>query len=50
MMNGLLPTWCLQTTHWKHLSCHFLLLYSIFFMPGRKVSPQASHREANSAS
>ena len=33
IMKGLDPTWVLHTTHWKHLSCHFRVLYSIFFIP-----------------
>ena len=33
IMKGFDPTWVLHTTHWKHLSCHFRVLYSIFFIP-----------------
>ena len=38
MMKGLDPTRLLQTTHWKHLSCHFLVLYSIFLVPEKYLS------------
>ena len=43
----LVPMGLVHTQHTKHFSCHWRVLYSIFFIPALNTSLHASHLAAN---